>query len=183
VLVNRTIPAEALVAGAQNRDGYDLICRYSAQAPGEWSWYGAEDSVQWHRLLSDPGRTQCTQIVLGNRALLRRIDRCELTSNSLHVEIMPLSPSSHVLDTAAMKGKKVQQLREYSRDPISRDDAFIIAQNICLNEKWKWINPIIAETDTAWTIATNSPAIDENVRIILSKHFGRVIKKTPPVCK
>jgi hypothetical protein len=38
----------------------------------------------------------------------------------------------------------------------------------------------IAESDTAWTIITNSPMPEESARIIISKHFGKIIAMVPP---
>lgn len=130
---------------------YFVTYRYSTVTSQEWQWYGAYSDDYWRERLANEFWRQHEPTVLANRRLLEKIERCSVRSNTLRFEIAPSA--------------------------ASKEDALVIAREVCASQGWPWQDPAIVERDRYWEVTTKRFTLGGNAYLRIDKATGAVEEK------
>ena len=71
----------------------------------------------------------------------------------------------------------IRQAKTVSEINISKEEALRIAEEVCKQENWEWVDVRITDNQNYWDIMTNSSHLGMNGWIRIDKRTGDVIKK------
>ncbi len=68
-------------------------------------------------------------------------------------------------------------IKVVGKEEILKEEALKIAEKVCEESGWKWIDVSVLEDKDKWTIRTNSHADGSNVFVEIDKKTGAVLRK------
>ena len=70
-----------------------------------------------------------------------------------------------------------KQAKTVSEINISKEEALRIAEEVCQQENWDWVDVRITDNKDYWDVMTNSSHLGMNGWIRIDKRTGKVIEK------